>query len=81
MKRLARYKSETIWLDNSRDQYFIDVFPEWEDFFRSLPLYADINSGMWRTQQLAQEILEQPGMKEKYLSSKSEWWKAEYSED
>ena len=81
MKRLARYKSETIWLDKSRNQYFVDVFPEWEDFFRSLPLYADVNDGMWRTQQLAEEIIQEPGMKEKYTSSKIEWWKELYNDE
>ena len=61
--------------------YFVDVFPEWEDFFRSLPLYADVNDGMWRTQQLAEEIIQEPGMKEKYTSSKIEWWKELYNDE
>jgi hypothetical protein len=37
-KYMQLYKWETTWLDRSRNQNFLDVFPEWEEFWNSIPL-------------------------------------------
>ena len=35
---LSRYKEEQIYLDWSRKQVWLDVFPEWKDIWLSIPL-------------------------------------------
>lgn len=35
---IAIYKAEQIYLDESRKQNFLDVFPEWEEFWKSIDL-------------------------------------------
>lgn len=39
---VKEYKYEQIYLDMSRKQKFIDVFPEWEDFFKSIDCLVDL---------------------------------------
>ena len=37
MLKVSRYKEEQIYLDASREQVWLDVFPEWADFWLDLP--------------------------------------------
>ena len=38
MTLMSRYKEEQIYLDHSRGQIWLDVFPEWADFWLDIPL-------------------------------------------
>ena len=36
---LMNYKEEQMFLDNTRDQVWLDVFPEWEDLWLEIPIH------------------------------------------
>ena len=38
LNHMSRYKEEQIYLDHSRGQVWLDVFPEWADVWLNIPL-------------------------------------------
>ena len=60
--KVSRYKEEQIYLDASRGQVWLDVFPEWADFWLDLPLPPRVRHQVFHLYPIIEkQIMDNPG--------------------